>query len=75
MLVHGEFNEMFRLKQSLQQEYEDDSVYAPRLNTIRDIAFQDYKIDIHTPENTKIVKFSFRGEKMAKAGVAALRRQ
>jgi hypothetical protein len=30
---------------------------------------QSYNIDIHTPENSKIVKFYFRGEKMAKVSL------
>ena len=51
VLVHGEQNEMSRLKSALIREYEDDP---------------DYNIDIHNPRNTSPVAFHFRGEKMAK---------
>ena len=51
VLVHGEQNEMSRLKSALIREYEDDP---------------DYNIDIHNPRNTTPVAFHFRGEKMAK---------
>ncbi len=51
MLVHGEQNEMSRLKAALIREYEDDP---------------EYNIDIHNPRNTTPVAFHFRGEKMAK---------
>ena len=51
VLVHGEQNEMSRLKSALIREYEDDP---------------NYNIDIHNPRNTTPVAFHFRGEKMAK---------
>ena len=51
VLVHGEQNEMGRLKAALQREYEDDP------NT---------KIEIHNPKNTVAVELYFRGEKTAK---------
>ena len=51
VLVHGEQNEMNRLKLALIREYEDDP---------------EYNIDIHNPRNTTPVAFHFRGEKMAK---------
>lgn len=51
VLVHGEQNEMMRLKSALVREYEDDS---------------EYNIDIYTPRNTQTAEFYFRGEKMAK---------
>jgi cleavage and polyadenylation specificity factor subunit 3 len=51
VLVHGEANEMSRLKAALMREYEDDP------NT---------KMDIYNPRNTVAVELSFRGEKMAK---------
>lgn len=51
VLVHGEQNEMNRLKAALQREYEDD----PNL-----------KMEIHNPRNTVPVELYFRGEKTAK---------
>ncbi|KAJ9601540.1 hypothetical protein L9F63_000283 [Diploptera punctata] len=51
VLVHGEQNEMSRLKAALQREYEDDT------NT---------KMEIHNPRNTVAVELYFRGEKTAK---------
>lgn len=50
MLVHGEANEMNRLKAALQREYED-SENPPVL---------------HNPRNTVAVQLHFRGEKTAK---------
>ncbi|KAK2174225.1 hypothetical protein NP493_817g02008 [Ridgeia piscesae] len=51
VLVHGEANEMSRLKAALIREYEDDP---------------EYNIDVYNPRNTQAVEFYFRGEKMAK---------
>ncbi|KAK2149507.1 hypothetical protein LSH36_449g04013 [Paralvinella palmiformis] len=51
VLVHGEPNEMGRLKAALIREYEDDP---------------EYNIDIYSPRNTQEVELYFRGEKMAK---------
>jgi len=51
VLVHGEANEMARLKSALQREYEDDP---------------DYNIEVYNPANTEPVTLTFRGEKMAK---------
>nr|XP_022905730.1 cleavage and polyadenylation specificity factor 73 [Onthophagus taurus] len=51
VLVHGEQNEMSRLKAALQREYEDDP------NTV---------IHLHNPRNTHAVELYFRGEKTAK---------
>ncbi|XP_063907191.1 cleavage and polyadenylation specificity factor 73-like isoform X2 [Zophobas morio] len=51
VLVHGEQNEMSRLKAALQREYEDDP------NTT---------IYFHNPRNTHCVELYFRGEKTAK---------
>ncbi|XP_041365300.1 cleavage and polyadenylation specificity factor subunit 3-like [Gigantopelta aegis] len=51
VLVHGEANEMSRLKSALQREYEDNS---------------EYKMEVHNPRNTVAVELHFRGEKMAK---------
>lgn len=51
VLVHGEANEMGRLKRQLDIEYEDDP---------------ETDITIHMPRNAEKVKFHFRGEKNAK---------
>ncbi|XP_065321633.1 cleavage and polyadenylation specificity factor subunit 3-like isoform X2 [Gordionus sp. m RMFG-2023] len=51
ILVHGEQNEMYRLKAALIREYEDDP---------------DNNIEIFNPRNTQAVELYFRGEKMAK---------
>ena len=48
--MHGESNEMNRLKAAIHREYEDDP-HAPTL---------------HNPKNTQTVKLHFRGEKIAK---------
>ncbi|XP_061751852.1 cleavage and polyadenylation specificity factor subunit 3 [Nerophis ophidion] len=51
ILVHGEQNEMARLKAALIREYEDnDQVH----------------IEVHNPRNTESVTLNFRGEKLAK---------
>ncbi|CBY37756.1 unnamed protein product [Oikopleura dioica] len=51
VLVHGEANEMGRLKRQLDIEYEHDA---------------ETDITIHMPRNAEKVKFHFRGEKNAK---------
>lgn len=51
VLVHGEQNEMSRLKAALQREYEDDA---------------ETSIEVHNPRNTVSVELYFRGEKTAK---------
>lgn len=51
VLVHGEQNEMGRLKAAIVREYEDD------LET---------RIEVHNPRNTQAVELHFRGEKTAK---------
>ncbi|XP_005109022.1 cleavage and polyadenylation specificity factor subunit 3 [Aplysia californica] len=51
VLVHGEVNEMARLKSALMREYEDDT---------------EYKMEVHNPRNTVPIELHFRGEKMAK---------
>ncbi|XP_069132461.1 cleavage and polyadenylation specificity factor subunit 3-like [Argopecten irradians] len=51
VLVHGEQNEMSRLKAALIREYEDDT---------------EYQMLVHNPRNTVPVTLHFRGEKMAK---------
>ncbi|EQC25924.1 hypothetical protein SDRG_16223 [Saprolegnia diclina VS20] len=52
VLVHGEKNEMMRLKSALHKKFHNPKVYAPT---------------IHTPANTQEIVLEFRGEKMAKA--------
>ncbi|GAB6026543.1 Cleavage and polyadenylation specificity factor subunit 3 [Chamberlinius hualienensis] len=51
VLVHGEQNEMSRLKIAIVREYEDDP---------------DVQIEVHNPRNTQAIELYFRGEKMAK---------
>lgn len=53
ILVHGEQNEMARLKAALIREYEDND---------------DVHIEVHNPRNTEAVTLNFRGEKLAKVG-------
>uniref|UniRef100_A0A3Q2DHV9 Cleavage and polyadenylation specific factor 3 n=1 Tax=Cyprinodon variegatus TaxID=28743 RepID=A0A3Q2DHV9_CYPVA len=57
ILVHGEQNEMARLKAALIREYEDND---------------EVHIEVHNPRNTEAVTLTFRGEKLAKVmGVLA----
>ncbi len=51
ILVHGEQNEMARLKAALIREYEDND---------------EVDIEVHNPRNTEAVTLNFRGEKLAK---------
>lgn len=51
VLVHGEKNEMGRLKSALEREYEGD-----KLNPIK----------VFNPKNLTTLSFHFKGEKMAK---------
>lgn len=51
VLVHGEANEMSKLKQGLTDQYRDD---------------EKNPIAIHNPKNTQPVELHFRGEKTAK---------
>ena len=51
VLVHGEQNEMSRLKAALEREYEEE-----RLS----------QIEIYTPRNTQAFELHFKGEKIAK---------
>ncbi|KAK6490086.1 cleavage and polyadenylation specificity factor subunit 3-like [Huso huso] len=51
ILVHGEQNEMARLKAALIREYEDND---------------EAHIEVHNPRNTEAVTLNFRGEKLAK---------
>lgn len=48
--MHGEQNEMMRLKAGLMREYEEN----------------DETLLIHSPANAQTVELHFRGEKMAK---------
>ncbi|RKP21685.1 Metallo-hydrolase/oxidoreductase [Rozella allomycis CSF55] len=50
VLVHGEANEMMRLKNALVRHYED----------------VEEKMEIHTPKNCETVELYFKGEKYAK---------
>lgn len=60
VLVHGEQNEMFRLKSALQREYESD---------------RNANITFYNPRNTHTVELYFRGEKTAKVmGSLAVKR-
>ena len=63
VLVHGEANEMGRLKAALMREYEAENEAAEK-------AIQEgkpaQKITFHNPRNTVAVELFFRGEKMAK---------
>lgn len=49
--MHGEQNEMARLKAALIREYEDND---------------EVHIEVHNPRNTEAVTLNFRGEKLAK---------
>lgn len=49
--MHGEQNEMNRLKAALKREYEDDPSTS---------------IEVHNPRNTTAVELYFRGEKTVK---------
>lgn len=51
VLVHGEQNNMGRLRAALQSRYKD----------------RDEDIKIHTPRNLETLRLNFRGEKVAKA--------
>uniref|UniRef100_A0A0N5AE44 Cleavage and polyadenylation specificity factor subunit 3 n=1 Tax=Syphacia muris TaxID=451379 RepID=A0A0N5AE44_9BILA len=51
VLVHGEMNEMNRLKAAIIRQYEDNP---------------DHQIEVHNPKNTEAIELHFRGEKTAK---------
>lgn len=51
ILVHGEMNEMNRLKAAILRQYEEDP---------------DYKVEVHNPRNTETLSLFFRGQKTAK---------
>ena len=50
VLVHGDSNEMGRLRGALQSKYSE----------------ADKALQIHTPRNCETIELYFRGEKMAK---------
>lgn len=52
VLVHGDRNEMNRLKHALQSKYQERN--------------EGDRMEIHTPENARTVELFFRGEKMAR---------
>ena len=58
VLVHGEANEMSRLKAALIREYEHDT---------------ESKIQIYNPRNTASVDLHFKGEKTAKVATHFIR--
>lgn len=58
ILVHGEQNEMARLKAALIREYEDND---------------EVHIEVHNPRNTEAVTLNFRGEKLAKVLLKTIR--
>lgn len=60
ILVHGEQNEMARLKAALIREYEDND---------------EVHIEVHNPRNTEAVTLNFRGEKLAKVSDRSLSMQ
>lgn len=51
ILVHGEMNEMQRLRAAILRQYEDDN---------------NFKIEVYSPRNTEAVTLYFRGQKTAK---------
>ena len=63
IFVHGEGNEMNRLKSALVREYEAENEAADK--AIQEGKFAK-KISFHNPRNTAAVELYFRGEKMAK---------
>ncbi|KAJ6654076.1 hypothetical protein lerEdw1_007502 [Lerista edwardsae] len=60
ILVHGEQNEMARLKAAIIREYEDND---------------EVHIEVHNPRNTEAVTLNFRGEKLAKVARAGWKPQ
>lgn len=53
--MHGEQNEMARLKAALILEYEEND--------------EEERIKVHNPRNTEAVTLNFRGEKLAKVRI------
>jgi cleavage and polyadenylation specificity factor subunit 3 len=51
ILVHGELNEMYRLKNALQRIFEE----------------KDQNMEFYAPSNCEIIQLHFRGERLAKA--------
>ena len=68
MLVHGEANEMSRLKVSnleiIRPKKSFSSFQAALLREYE--AEPSHKIQVHNPRNTVAVELNIRGEKMAK---------
>lgn len=66
VLVHGECNEMLRLKSALQQKYRiSDKNLGPASYLIVS-SRTDSIVNIHTPRNCEAVELSYRGEKIIK---------
>lgn len=63
IFVHGEANEMSRLKSALGREYEAENEAADK--DLKEGKFAQ-KISFHNPRNTAAVELYFRGEKLAK---------
>lgn len=65
VFVHGEANEMLRLKSALQHKYNiSDKNLTPASFLIG--THTDTIINIHTPRNCEAVELSYRGEKVIK---------
>ena len=69
--MHGEQNEMARLKTAIIREHEDDEVwlcmwYVKNFNLH---STQDISMEVYNPHNTQAVELYFRGEKMAKVAI------
>lgn len=65
VLVHGECNEMLRLKSALQQKYRiSDKNLTPASYLIG--TRTDSIVNIHTPRNCEAVELGYRGEKVIK---------
>lgn len=67
VLVHGEGNEMLRLKAALQQKYG----ISDKSNNLNPASFAigaatDSIVNIHTPRNCESIELSYRGEKVIK---------
>ena len=64
VLVHGEANEMGRLKAALVREYESED--NENESDAEKVSVEKIKPSFHNPRNTVAVELYFRGEKMAK---------
>ena len=63
IFVHGEANEMSRLKAAMIRNYEEENESADK--AMKEGKFAQ-KITFHNPRNTSAVELYFRGEKLAK---------